>query len=104
MSFLLVLVRTASAPQNAFDSLLLSFLPPSLKDEDVNVLEDEELLGYFHRRQCSGVGRVGGLGWVGEVSFYPSKTFTMNINAGNNEGNYKQGTARSLMSAVYIEE
>jgi hypothetical protein len=64
-------------------------------------------LGYFHRRQCSGVGRVGwvgGLGWVSEVSFYPSKTFTMNINAGNNEGNYKQGTTRSLMSAVYIEE
>ena len=55
-------------------------------------------LGYFRRRQCSGVGRVS------EVSFYPSKTFTMNINAGNNEGNYKQGTARSLMSAVYIEE
>lgn len=47
MSFLLVLVRTAPAPQNSFDSLLLSFLPPSLEDEDVNVLEDEELLGMF---------------------------------------------------------
>jgi hypothetical protein len=28
----------------------------------------------------------------------------MNINTDNNEGNYKQGTARGLMSAVYIEE
>jgi len=47
MSFLLVLVRTAPAPQSAYDSLLLPFLPPSLKDEDVNVLEDEELRGLF---------------------------------------------------------
>jgi hypothetical protein len=61
-------------------------------------------LGCFHRRQCSGVGRVGRASEASEVSFYPSNTFTMNINAGNNEGNYKQGTARSLMSAVYIEE
>src|SRR5882757_9670462 len=110
MSFLLVLVRTAPAPQNAFGSLLLSFLPPSLEDEDVNVLEDEELLGLFPPSPSSGVGRVGRVGGLGrvsevsEVSFYPSNTLTMNINAGNNEGNYKQGTARSLMSAVYNEE
>jgi hypothetical protein len=42
---LLVLIKTAPAPQNAFGSLLLLIFPPSLEDEDVNVLEDEELPG-----------------------------------------------------------
>lgn len=40
-------MKTAPAPQNAFGSLLQLILPPSLEDEDVNVFENEELLGLF---------------------------------------------------------